>query len=366
MTGRFLHKVFSPTLAIALFDWPCTTIRVAITTEGLTAGSLAAELDAGGSRFLATVLDASGGEVSRLFFNDTVKGSQNYTIAQFSADAPAGNFTVELAKLTEASYFIADLSMNQSVATFYGLHATGVVAFAKQPPPRPARRIEFFGASDTAGFGVDGQPKVWDCLLHMVKYESCVESYSSLLARQLDAEMHLQAWSGKGLIKNAVNILPSSGPPLPAYVNRSLATDWSAATTWQWSSWTPDLIVVSLGGNDYNNIEVPTEPVFRAAYHALLDSLFEGYAYAASAPAIANICGGGSHADPSRNRACPFVKNSSMSYQQEHPTRKVNYIEVPVGVVGDDDIACLGHHDPAGQQKFADYLGPKLKAMMGW
>ena len=194
-------------------------------------------------------------------------------------------------------------------------------------------------------------------------YESCDESYSAILARALDAEMHLQAWAGKGLVKNAVSVLPTSGPPMPAYVNRTLATRGDAATAWAWASWTPDLVVVSLGGNDYNNAVVPTEDTFRAAYAALLDSLFAGYGRNTT---VANICGGGSHADPSRNRACPFVQNSSAAYAAAHPARTVAYVEVPVGVVGDGDVACLGHHNLRGQQKFAAFLEPKLRDLMGW
>ena len=114
--GRFEHRVYDPVLSTALFDWPCTTIRVAITVSG--AGSLMAELDGGGSRFLATVTTAAGAVVSRTFVNTTSKVITNYTLSHFTNDRGMNSsaLTVSLKKLTEASYFIAPLSMNQTVA----------------------------------------------------------------------------------------------------------------------------------------------------------------------------------------------------------------------------------------------------------
>ena len=373
------------------FDWPCASITLSVAiapTADAADATISALLMGGGSRFLATLTEevpsGRGGRVlSRLQLNSTSrKEPENVTVAALGATAAdfAGRATLRLRKLSEASEDgHVPPALAQATASFGGFALGGGISTAAAAAPPTLRRIEFFGASDTAGFGVDGFPEpaggTAECLLHMVRYESCDESYAARLAAALGAAPHVQAWAGKGLRRNADQLIPAAfGAPMPAYFNRTLATDGSAATAWNWRAWVPDVIVVSLGGNDFNNAIKPTQREFEAAYHAMLDSLFDAYhgahgaggagAKEIEAPVVVSICGGGSPGDPSRNRACPFVNASVSSYARA--VARQYYVEVPVGVVPDGFSGCLGHHNREGSQMVADFLEPRIRQIMGW
>ena len=402
--GRFTAP--SDADPVARFDWPCSTITLSVVrTAGGGAATISALLTGGGSRFLATLTeDSTQRVIARVQLNSTARQAANVTVAALGAAEPAAAATLRLRKLSEASEDgHVPPALAQATASFGGFTlAGGGLAPAAAAPAPPARKIEFFGASDTAGFGVDGfpDPGTATCLLHMVRYESCDEAYSARLAAALGAEAHVQAWAGKGLLRNADQLIPAAfGAPLPTYFNRTLATDGGAATAWDWGRWLPDVVVVSLGGNDFNNAVKPTQHEFERGYHAMLDSLFGAYdramqqqqqqqqqqqrgqgqsqSQSQSLPVVVSICGGGSPSDPSRNRACPFVNASVASYAwagasagggkgKTAAMARALYVEVPVGVVPDGVSGCLGHHNRKGSQMVADYLEPRLREIMGW
>ena len=70
------------------------------------------------------------------------------------------------------------------------------------------------GDSNSNGFGIDG-PDDTDCFLSLPEYENCHASYSANLARALDAELRMEAWTGLGVFKNAVDFVPNSEYPMP-------------------------------------------------------------------------------------------------------------------------------------------------------
>jgi hypothetical protein len=329
------------------------------------------ELDGGGNKFLVAT-NTSAGEVSEQVVT-TNKVLTNYTITIPSPANPANPVSLTFLKLSESAQDgHIPVALTQQVAVLYAVFLP--TSSQILPPSSFSRRIEFFGASDTAGFGVDSPtptPSPEMCVAQWVANGNCNRAYSGVLARLLEAEMHLQAWTGKGLIKNAdenVCFTPSCFRPIPAYINRTIATDWTAKTEWDFTKWVPDVIVLSVGGNDYNNPKQPTWLAFDHAYEQMLGSIFTYYASAPKLPVVVNICGGGSPSDPSRNRACPFVENATHMYKQAHAHegKVVEYVEVPVGVVADEDRTCLGHHNRNGSAKVAHYLEPRIRKMMGW
>jgi len=78
--------------------------------------------------------------------------------------------------------------------------------------------IEVFGDSDSNGFGIEG-PDYYDCLFSLRRYENCFAGYASLLASAFDADLYLEAWSGKGVVKNAVDFYSESAAPMPSESN---------------------------------------------------------------------------------------------------------------------------------------------------
>jgi hypothetical protein len=107
------------------------------------------------------------------------------------------------------------------------------------PPARPQRRIEYFGDSITSGHSVasttgdtnnaDGKDNYY--------------TYASVTARNLKAEYHCISVSGIGLY---VDTWGFGGNMQTLYYDKE-----SDSTTWDFSKWTPQVVVVNLGQNDY-------------------------------------------------------------------------------------------------------------------
>jgi len=351
--GRVLHRDGQ-----VLMDWPCITIRVHVAVVG--AGSVVAQLDGGGSRFLVTSIGLNDSQViNKTIF--TSSGMANYTIAEYLEGA-AGQYAIAIRKVTEAKY-------DTATPTFEGFQFSPSVTLAAGAPQRPTRRVEFFGDSNTAGFGIHGEPGAVGnlrCFADGMKYENCNDGYAALLARALDAEMHLQAWSGKGVVTNS---FPRGGKrAMPTYWKQTLATDTTTETKWDFAPWVPDVVIVYLGSNDFMSLVHTTLADFIPAYTKMLSSIFASYANATKTPIIVNICGGGKDSQDSDSKACDFVRNASSTFQQMHsPKAKlVHFLEIPLGIVGPQDWGCIAHRNSDGQRNIANFLEPSLRRIMGW
>ena len=108
-------------------------------------------------------------------------------------------------------------------------------------PTRPQRRIEFYGDSITAGYSVALPIGTGDSTDAFGKDN--YYTYASVTARNLGAEYHCNAVSGITLYIDkwgtGVNMQTS-------YYNKR-----SRFTAWDFSEWTPQIVVINLGQNDY-------------------------------------------------------------------------------------------------------------------
>lgn len=110
-------------------------------------------------------------------------------------------------------------------------------------------------------------------------------AYGSLTAQAFDAELHLEAWSGKGVVRfdfphkimNRNYGYPNitSPDPLPSYWNLTLANN--ASSLWDFSSWIPDAVVINLGTNDYSTQPSPPQNIFEGAYKEFVSIMQKQY-----------------------------------------------------------------------------------------
>ena len=85
-------------------------------------------------------------------------------------------------------------------------------------------------------------------------HENALLTYATLLARNFSAELHLQAWSGIGLIHNAHDA---------AETKYNMSTLWRATlgsrppdrpdNQWNFSQWVPSVVIANLGINDFGS-----------------------------------------------------------------------------------------------------------------
>ena len=139
---------------------------------------------------------------------------------------------ISVAKRTESS---------QGDDIFKGFHIKGI-SKKEALPLEPKLKIEFFGDSITAGYGVldsvreNGYSPVTEDLF---------SSYAGVAAKELNAQMRAAAFSGRGIYRNHPD--SKDNRPLPDFfpyisVNKNIPWDFS---------WQPDIAVINLGTNDF-------------------------------------------------------------------------------------------------------------------
>ena len=114
-----------------------------------------------------------------------------------------------------------------------------------EPEPWPRRKMLFVGDSVTCGERIDREPGETEPFASSNGYLS----YGMRLARALDAQCHLVCYGGRGLVRDwrgRTDVL--TGPQL---FERAVA-DELGGPSWDHTAYTPDVVFVSLGTNDFN------------------------------------------------------------------------------------------------------------------
>src|SRR5450631_1000760 len=121
-----------------------------------------------------------------------VSGTTQYQVA---TGLSAGTHELIVWKRTEG---------NQGDNRFLGLDVVGGQLLTASPAPD--RRIEVYGDSITAGYGLDGQ----NCSGYQQDKQNSYLTYAAVAARALSAELHAVAWSGIGMYRNYNEAGPST------------------------------------------------------------------------------------------------------------------------------------------------------------
>ena len=141
-----------------------------------------------------------------------------------------------------------------------GVQAFGgfaVPAHADALAPRPRdRAIEFIGDSNTGGYGTASNGRtcseddVWRTTDNSL-------AYGPQVARRFDADYRVMALSGRGMVRNYAN---AAGDTLPAAYAHLLPADAASGTASDDPAWSPRLIVIALGTNDFSTPVAAGEP----------------------------------------------------------------------------------------------------------
>ena len=175
-----------------------------------------------------------------------------------TVELPPGPHVVELVKRTEPE-------VGQGQLVSLELPFGGRVL---APPERPSRRLEIIGDSLTTGFGnVGAGPR---CPFGATT-EDAYRSYGALAARALQAELHVVAWGGRGVVRNYD--LSAAGTLRELYPRTLPEEPWSR---WDFSRWTPDAVVIYLGTNDFSHPDLD-EDTFDRGYLELVTTVRRHY-----------------------------------------------------------------------------------------
>lgn len=203
-----------------LISWTGTSIKA-----NFTGTSLAIKLDDQlGKNYFNIIVD---GETQHPYVLEAKKGEQTYVI---STALKAGNHSLEIYKRTEGE---------EGATAFKGL-VLDADAKMLAPPARPTRRMEIYGDSISTGMGNEGADNGAD---HLLSEKNNYWAYGAITARNLNAELHTISQSGIGIM---ISWFPFIMPQFYDQVSAVGDND----TKWDFTQWTPDLVMINLFQND--------------------------------------------------------------------------------------------------------------------
>jgi lysophospholipase L1-like esterase len=272
------------------------------------------------------------------------QGERGYVLAE---GLPDGRHSAEIVRRTETW---------QGVTTFLGLR----LAAGKEllpPPPWPSRKLLFIGDSVTAG---EGTERPAECIKDPPRFSNARLSYGMRLARALDAQCHLVAYGGRGLIRDwqgRRDVLT-----VPELFDLAIPEEGGATPPpFDHSSYVPDAVFVSLGTNEFNLAigPLPEREEFVSAYVRFVRAIRARYP-------VAHV----------------FLTEGAIVNDESDPTRKPrttlrSYIEETIARLADPRVhdvesahypgdACDAHPTGEQQRLMARDLEPILRKTLGW
>jgi hypothetical protein len=213
----------------ALLMWTGTTIHLNFSgTE-----CVATFKDADTSNYYTIIVDDT---IKKIMHFDTVKA--NYTLA---TALQQGKHSIKIYKRTE---------WDKGKTFFYGLQLSAKTTLLA-PPILPKRKIEFFGNSITCGYAIEDV--VNDS--HIGFFENGYNAYAAITARHFNAQAHITAKSGIGIMISWFPLL------MKEMYNRLDATD--STSKWNFKKYTPNIVVINLFQNDSWLVNMPEHEQFK-------------------------------------------------------------------------------------------------------
>ncbi len=185
-----------------------------------------------------------------IVFNDAIN---RYSISFDNAEEPAfivtqpGNKAVHIDGLGPRKHTVRLDKITESLSEATEIRGFFMPAGGKSlaPPPKSIRRIEFIGDSDTVGYGNTSPSR--DCQGDSVFYHTnTLKSFGPRVARDFNADYHVIASSGIGLIRNL-----EGGNPEMTMTERYQQVLLDGSGVLQADGWNPQVVVLALGSNDF-------------------------------------------------------------------------------------------------------------------
>eukprot|EP00029_Vermamoeba_vermiformis_P005387 TRINITY_DN1859_c0_g1_i1.p1 TRINITY_DN1859_c0_g1~~TRINITY_DN1859_c0_g1_i1.p1 ORF type:complete len:182 (-),score=28.82 TRINITY_DN1859_c0_g1_i1:55-600(-) len=179
----------------------------------------------------------------------------------------------------------------------------------------------------------------------------------------LNADYHLQCWSGKGIVRNAGSKNSASPDPIGFYYPRTLPTE--SNSVWDPSDWElidTDAIVITLGGNDFSAPQSawPSYEQIFNGYKTLVDSVQTTYNSTGVPPIVFLAVG------PLPNDPDVYVGRVVADMNAQGNDR-VYFINMK-GTLTDPahDVGCDGHPSVSGDAKMAAKMTKIMQSVLNW
>lgn len=321
---RFVGRFDRTDATTPVFAWSGTAI--ALRFKGTAIG---VTLTDGGNNFFEVVID---GQLTVLPLQS---GTKKYVLGSNLSDAA---HDVLLYRRTEAFF---------GETKFGGFDVDASAYLAGQPAP--TKRLEVIGDSISAGYGNEG---TLPCQFEG-QTENHYLTYGALAARKLGAELYTEAWSGIGMLRNNDG---STTGTMPERYPRALPE--SATSTWDFSSYVPDAVVINLGTNDFAKGDPAM--AFQSTYTTFVTDLRAHYPKARFYLAVGPMLGGTDY-----DKAKVYLEGVIAARKTAGDS---NLVVLPFATQDgtNDGLGCDYHPSLKTHQKMADQLVTTLKADLGW
>ncbi|MFO0628653.1 MAG: GDSL-type esterase/lipase family protein [Polyangiales bacterium] len=276
----------------------------------------------------AVGISVDGGPLRRVTLRPGVQA------LELAEGLPTGAHTARVVKLTEA-----EIGAVRVLAL--GL-ADGAVLL--DPPPAPPRRLMAIGDSIAVGYGVDGPDG--SCVA-VGATRNAAHAWPALAASALGAELHLLAWSGRGLTRNYD---PSQPETLPTLLQRTIPTD--PTNPWDEGRWIPTDVAVNVGTND-----VAHAPLDDAAYASALRAMLRRVLARAPAARVRVLVGPMIYDDGPTPGANSLQRVRAATDAVSAGLREEGYDVARAEVYGatpDEGYGCEAHPSRATQRRIAE------------
>ena len=334
--GRFTHHS-NGTAALA---WSQSTI-----TSQFYGTQVAVKLsDPNGNCFQATIDQQN---------NITFCTQPNQTIYPLASALPLGSHTITLIKITEAS-------VGESLFVGFVLEPTGKLLPA--PPPK-TRRIQIIGDSISTGYGILCN----DANVHFTpQTQNSDLTYGAITARNVNADVHIIAWSGIGMYHNNNG---NTTHTMPAFY--PLALPANSNSLWDFRQFVPDAVVINLGTNDFaynipgRNDTLLPEQSFVQTYLQFIKTVRQhapqAYIFCALGPMLSDSYPADLH---ELSTARSYI-NQVVKTQQSTGDTRIAYIEFPTQTAA-LGYGCDYHPNTTTHQAMATQLTAQIKKTLGW
>lgn len=213
------------------------------------------------------------------------------------------------------------------------------------------RRIEIVGDSITCGYGVLGPNETCH---FSASTESEPLAWGAIAAKQLAALHTVVAVSGLGVLRNYGG---DTTETMPERYDRALAND--ASSLWDHHAFEPDVIVVSLGTNDFAGGKGDPGADFEVAYTSFLATVRAKHPHARIVAATSPML-----SDSNRTRLHAYLAGAIATRQAAGDTG-VSFVDIDEQSEA-DGYGCDYHPSGATQRKMAAKLVAHVKPLMGW
>jgi lysophospholipase L1-like esterase len=242
---------------------------------------------------------------------------------------------------------------NLGKATFKGAIIGGEDKELIQWKNIPLRKIEFIGNSITCGYGTEGKSKnePWN-----PSTENSYLSYATIIARTFNADYHIVAHSGQGVVRNYGDKQKTSALAMPQRYNRVF--DEQPEPFWNFRQWTPNAVVINLGTNDFSTQPYPDESDFKKGYENLIAEVQKQYGE------IPIFCLVG----PMIDEPCyTYIKQTVDEFRSVYQKKNIYFIGIPTYLTNPEkDLGSDYHPNYSGQRKIAMQVIPLMSTILEW